>query len=67
MMDMFRDNIDSPGGRATDQSSMEIRATALVLSGCLPPLIILDESYDDAKRVVEGSAGLLPQKALMTG
>lgn len=48
-------------------ATMETRAMALVLSGCLPPPIDLEVIGDSVVTLLKDPAGLLPHKALMTG
>ena len=50
-----------------DKAALEIRAMALVLSGSIPPYIDLAETMKSCDLVLNSTASLLPQKALMTG
>lgn len=48
-------------------ATMETRAMALVLSGCLPPPIDLQVIGESVETLLSDPAGLFPQKALTTG
>jgi len=67
MSDKFQGEGDSQDGGLYDKAAMEIRAMALVLSGFIPPYIQLEQVIGEAEKLLEDTAGLLPQKALMTG
>lgn len=67
MWDTFQGGNDPEIGSGETEATMETRAMALVLSGCLPPPINLEVISNDVRRLLEDTAGLLPQKALMTG
>jgi len=67
MWNTFQD-LERPRNESEETAAtMETRAMALVLSGCIPPPIDLEVIGESVERLLADRAGLLPQKALMTG
>lgn len=49
------------------ETALEIRGTALVLAGLLPPFVTPSITSNSISKVLENADSLFPQRALMTG
>lgn len=69
-MGMYTSFLDEEGPtdeRNVDKAALEIRAMALVLSGAIPPYIVLAECANSVELVLNNPASLLPSKGTDDG